>query len=54
MIPKEVVEFSKQLSEERGCSQQCKIDVWRERCISCNRTINQIIKEAYARTKKEM
>lgn len=53
MTPKQVVEFCKTLETEKKCLQQCRLDVWRERCISCNQTINEI-KEAYARTKREV
>ncbi len=47
MTPTEIIEVTKL---KTGCIQQCKLDVWRERCISCNRTITQI-KEAYERSK---
>lgn len=50
MKAKEVVELANILSKTTPCQQKCKLDIWRERCVSCNRTINQI-KEAYERSK---
>jgi hypothetical protein len=43
----EVVEITKKIT---GCTLKCKVDVWNEQCVACNRTIKQI-KEAYDSTK---
>lgn len=48
MHAKEVVEVAKNMEEAQPCKKQCKLDVWREKCVSCHRTIEQI-KEAYER-----
>lgn len=48
MQPKEAVELANKMMDEdvTPCQGKCKLDVWRERCVSCRRTLKQI-KEAY-------
>jgi hypothetical protein len=51
MTPKEAVELTNMMMDKgtSPCQKKCKLDVWRERCISCRRTLNQI-KETYVRS----
>jgi predicted Fe-S protein YdhL (DUF1289 family) len=51
MTPSEVVAVSVLLENSSPCKQQCKLDVWRERCVSCHRTIEQIQQAGLARSK---
>jgi hypothetical protein len=42
MTPSEVVAVSDLLVNSSICKQQCKIDVWREYCVTCQRTVQEI------------
>ena len=45
MTPKEIVALS-----QAYCNRNCKIDIWQERCNTCNKTLIQI-EETYERSK---
>jgi hypothetical protein len=43
MNSKEVVELAVQLEQgSTVCPNLCHVDVWKEKCITCNRTLDQI------------
>jgi hypothetical protein len=46
MDSKKVIELAKTLeTTNKICSKECRIDVWKERCTTCKRTLEQIEKE---------
>jgi hypothetical protein len=47
MDSKKVIELAKILETTNElCPKDCKIDVWKERCTNCKRTLEQIENES--------
>ena len=46
MDSKKVIELAKALETTNEiCSKECRIDVWKERCTTCQKTLEQIENE---------